>query len=209
MLRAVGVGVTVGVAGCSGNGDDTESATQDTSTDSTETDKTTEGSATDSETQNGGTPGDVVHTGEEELESYISSVGDPEDLPDDVNGYFPVGQSEYDWIEFENPVEQIDQNFGDFENDGNYFFDRGGLDSVDTLYLALTEISDGYDTAWVGLDSDAWEEGEPAAGNSGKSELSTIEVSDGSMESFLSGNISSYDDVSDGISQDHLDLIGE
>ncbi|WP_251328134.1 hypothetical protein [Haloplanus pelagicus] len=165
VLQGVGVGVAAGLAGCSGSGG-SESPESDTSGDGSNggeipdsaSDTTTEPTETESSTstQAESTGGEVVHVGEEELENYISTAGNPEDLPEGASSYTTVGQSEYEWVEFEDIRNQVRFDFGDFGNDDPARLDeRGTLDSVDTFHLALRD-SEGYETIWVGLQADEW-----------------------------------------------------
>lgn len=206
ILRAVGIGVTISVAGCSG--DENSPPNAEDSDESTTSDQET---STDSGTQTEQNSGDVVHTGEEDLEEYISTAGDPEDLPDGLSSYTNVGQSEYEWVEFEDIRNQVSFDFGDFGNDDPAGLDeRGTLDEVDTFYLALRESSEGYETIWVGLRADEWDEESSAVGNYRNFfEGTQTEESTAALESLFDENVSGYDDVSEDLSQDYIELIEE
>lgn len=204
ILRAVGIGITVSVAGCSG--DENSPPNAEDADDSTTSD---EGTSTDSETQTEQNSGDVIQDGEEDLEDYISTAENSEHLPEGREVFPPLGRSEYMWIKFEEVSDQIDLNYEGFENHvPSNLEDRGRL-NFDTYYLALREESEEYDTAWAGINLEEWEEGSPVAYNSGKGEYSPQSVNMGSLESFLSEGVRGYSDASSDVPDEYLERIGE
>lgn len=218
VMAVAGTALGVGLAGCSDNTSSTptdqnedEVTGDDGNSGSGETTNGGSGSTEGSEPETGNLGEDNVLEGEEQFEEFIAS---------NEYGGSDVNTERY-WIEFESPQDQIevpvtDQIDESAIEDLIYVVENGerpeGLGSLDALYLAVEEDSDNPVVAEFYFNEDEWDtSAEPVQnmGNGGFGSPSGEEVPLDSLEAFFSENVQAYNDVSDDIPQEYLDLVEE
>jgi hypothetical protein len=214
ILTAAGVGAVAALAGCSENGSDGEGESSpeegNQSDTETQTEQTTESTpdqeSTTTSTETSGE--DQIHTGEEELENYMSSVVE--------DGRGGLGETEYHWIEFEQVENSLDLDFPDgmeyAEIDANVNFLRAQSErGYNTAYFALEEPV-GEETEFVAafLVADDWDEEATVAENAANQAFYSAgftQEDEDVLQTLFDENILSYDDVSEGFPQEYLDLV--
>lgn len=203
VLQAVGVGLTVGVAGCSGSGDGNDGTTDSgerTETTGQQTQRESTATQTPSANQDDPVGEDVQYDGENTIETLTS----------ENNGL---------WLELEHTSEQIEyplefsylQEIAPSLQEEVFSNESRETLRLDALYIILEPQSDGsYELAYQALNAEAWDDSKNLSGNWGSAVLggsSGGSFSSQDLETMFSEDITGYDDVSEDFPQEYLNLI--
>lgn len=208
-LSIAGAGIATALAGCSGDDSPGTEQNQDTSQAGDGT-STTEGSGDQGDqtaTDTGNAGDDTIFEGEEELEEYISSSSSQDSLT-------TLGQSEYQWVEFEEADSQLNLPSENLPETGvDAYIEQGQLPTgeFDTVYLALGQEGESYEIAWAFLLEDNWDSDSSVVENyeSGFYSGGFVTGEGSEIEDFFSEDVNGYTDVSDDIPPEYLDLVEE